>query len=85
MEEIYNPMKSAEIATEHNYNMLDGRLDNLAPEKPDLTDGQTHDELMELAPETLADEKESVLDKLKAELPEHEARRLVPGNPERER
>lgn len=68
-----------------NYNMLDGRLDNLAPEKPDLTDGQTHDELMELAPETLADEKESVLDKLKAELPEHEARRLVPGNPERER
>ena len=68
-----------------NYNMLDGRLDNLAPEKPDLTDGQTHDELMELAPETLAGEKESVLDKLKAELPEHEARHLVPGNPERER
>ena len=57
----------------------------MAPEKPDLTDGQTHDELMELAPETLAGEKESVLDKLKAELPEHEARRLVPGNPERER
>ena len=23
MEERYNPMKSAEIATEHNYNMLD--------------------------------------------------------------
>ena len=23
MEEKYNPMKSAEIATEHNYNMLD--------------------------------------------------------------
>ena len=31
MEEIYNPMKSAEIATEHNYNMLDGVLNNQAP------------------------------------------------------
>lgn len=40
---------------------------------------------MELAPETLADEKESVLDKLKAERPEHEARRLIPGDLERER
>lgn len=38
MEEKYNPMKSAEIATEHNYNMLDGILNNQAPppeqEKP---------------------------------------------------
>ena len=31
MEEIYNPMNSAEIATEHNYNMLDGVLNNQAP------------------------------------------------------
>ena len=31
MEERYNPMKSAEIATEHNYNMLDGVLNNQAP------------------------------------------------------
>ena len=31
MEERYNPMKSAEIATEHNYNMLDGGLNNQAP------------------------------------------------------
>ena len=31
MEERYNPMKSAEIATEHNYNMLDGILNNQAP------------------------------------------------------
>lgn len=78
------PMPGRPAHLPENY-LLNGRLDNLAPEKPDLTDGQTHDELMELAPETLADEKESVLDKLKAELPEHEARRLVPGNPERER
>ena len=38
MEEKYNPMKSAEIATEHNYNMLDGVLNNQDPppeqEKP---------------------------------------------------
>ena len=31
MEEKYNPMKSAEIAMEHNYNMLDGVLNNQAP------------------------------------------------------
>ena len=31
MEEKYNPMKSAEIATEHNYNMLDGVLNNQDP------------------------------------------------------
>ena len=31
MEEIYNPMKSAEIATEHNYNMMDGVHNNQAP------------------------------------------------------
>ena len=31
MEERYNPMKSADIATEHNYNMLDGVLNNQAP------------------------------------------------------
>ena len=38
MEEKYNPMKSAEIATELNYNMLDGVLNNQDPppeqEKP---------------------------------------------------
>lgn len=31
MEERYNPMKSAEIATEHNYNMLDDVLNNQVP------------------------------------------------------
>ena len=35
MEERYNPMKSAEIATEHNYNMLDGVLNNQAPPPED--------------------------------------------------
>jgi len=31
MEERYNPMKSAEIAAEHNYNMIDGVLNNQLP------------------------------------------------------
>ena len=31
MPETYNPMKSAEIATEQNYNMIDGVLNNLLP------------------------------------------------------
>ena len=31
MPETYNPMKSAEIAAEHNYNMIDGMLNNLLP------------------------------------------------------
>ena len=32
MEERYNPMKSAEIADEHNYNMIDGVLNNQLPD-----------------------------------------------------
>ena len=34
MEERYNPMKSAEIAAEHNYNMIDGVLNNQLPALP---------------------------------------------------
>ena len=66
-----------------NYNMLDGRLNNEPPVKPDLTDGQTHEEIRELAPETLPEEKPSVLDRLKSERPEHEARQITPPVPER--
>ena len=29
MEERYNPMKSAEIAAEHNYNMIEKKLDKV--------------------------------------------------------
>ena len=29
--ETYNPMKSAEISAEHNYNMIDGILNNQLP------------------------------------------------------
>ena len=42
MEERYNPMKSAEIATEHNYNMLDGVLNNQAPPPEEKAVSYTH-------------------------------------------
>ena len=35
MEERYNPMKSAEIAAEHNYNMIDGIINNLPALPPE--------------------------------------------------
>lgn len=34
MPEKYNPMKSAEIASEQNYNMIDGVLNNQPPAPP---------------------------------------------------
>ena len=79
-------LRNAELYVEGqtgNYNMLDGRLNNEPPVKPDLTDGQTHEEIRELAPETLPEEKPSVLDRLKSERPEHEARQITPPVPER--
>ena len=79
-------LRNAELYEEGqtgNYNMLDGRLNNEPPVKPDLTDGQTHEEIRELAPETLPEEKPSVLDRLKSERPEHEARQITPPVPER--
>ena len=71
-----------------NYNMLDGRLNNEPPERPDLTDGQTYGEIRELAPETLPEEtpeKPSLMERLKAERSEHEAKQAAPLMAERER
>ena len=34
MPDEYNPMKSAEIAAEQNYNMIDGVLNNQPPAPP---------------------------------------------------
>lgn len=34
MSEKYNPQKSAEIAAEQNYNMIDGVFNNLLPAQP---------------------------------------------------
>lgn len=81
-------LRNAELYEEGqtgNYNMLDGRLNNEPPERPDLTDGQTYEEIQELAPETLPEEKTSLMEKLKAGRPEHEARQVAPPAPERER
>ena len=81
-------LRNAELYEEGqtgNYNMLDGRLNNEPPERPDLTDGQTYEEIRELAPETLPEEKPTLMERLKAERPEHEAKQAAPPVPERER
>lgn len=83
-----NYLRNAELYEEGqtgNYNMLDGRLNNEPPERPDLTDGQTYEEIRELAPETLLEEKPSLLDRLKADRTEHESRQVTPPVLERER
>lgn len=59
----HNYLRSAELDAEQNYNMVDdGLLNNIEPPKPDLTDGQTYDEIRELAPETLPQEIHSAKD-----------------------
>ena len=64
--EKYNYLAAAEMSTEQNYNMLDGRINNVAAPRADLTDGQTYEEMKELAPETLPGAKPSVTEKLEA-------------------
>jgi hypothetical protein len=62
------PTAAVEMNAEQNCNMIDGVKNNEDEPKPDLTDGQTHDEIRELAPETLPeenDEKPSVLKQIK--------------------
>ena len=77
-------LRNAELYEEGqtgNYNMLDGRLNNEPPVRPDLTDGQTDEEIRELVPEA----KPSLMDHLKADKQEHEARQMIPPVSERER
>lgn len=86
VKEIENPIAAVELSTEQNYNMIDGLRNNLSTPKADLTDGQTHDEIQELAPETLPgvaapllDEKPSVMEQIR------EARKNpVPPSPKAE-
>ena len=61
IKEVENPLAATEMSTEQNYNMVDGLRNNMATPKADLTDGQTYEEVAELAPETLPREKPSVL------------------------
>jgi hypothetical protein len=63
--EIQNPIAAVEMSTEQNYNMIDGQRNNMAAPKPDLTDGQTHDEIRELAPASLPEAKPSVLEQIR--------------------
>lgn len=81
-------LRNAELYEEGqtgNYNMLDGRLNNEPPVRPDLTDGQTYEEMKELAPETLQGDKLSLMERLKVDRPEHDARQIAPPDLERER
>ncbi|MDR1021212.1 MAG: DUF4316 domain-containing protein [Synergistaceae bacterium] len=79
------PTAAAEADAEQNYNMIDGVKNNEGEPKPDLTDGQTHKKLCELAPETLPEdngEKPSVLKQIRES---REASRQSPKQkPERE-
>ena len=46
-------LRNAELYEEGqtgNYNMLDGRLNNEPPVRPDLTDGQTYEEIQGACP-----------------------------------
>lgn len=81
-----NYLKNAELYEEGqtgNYNMLNGTIDNEPPVCPDLTDGQTHEEIQELAPQTLPDAKPSIMERLKADHLEQEPRQTAPSEPER--
>lgn len=82
-----NYLRSAELTLEGqrgNYNQIDGLVNNEPPARADLTDGQTHEEIRELAPHTLPEERPSLVEQLKAGQPEHEARMAAPSLPERE-
>ena len=81
-----NYLRNAELDLEGekgNYNMIDGIVNNDPPIRADLTDGQTHEEVKELAPETLPNEKPSIMEKLRADRTAHEARGFQPSPPER--
>ena len=81
-----NYLRNAELDLEGekgNYNMIDGIVNNAPPVRADLTDGQTHEEVKELAPETLPNEKPSIMEKLRADRMEHEVRGFQPSPPER--
>lgn len=62
---LSNYLAAAEMSVEGNYNQIDGIINNERPRRADLTDGQTHEEIEELAPETLRNkEKPSILEQL---------------------
>ena len=64
VKELQNPLAAAEMSSEQNYNMIDGALNN-EKSRLDLTDGQTYEEVRELAPETLPEDKPSVMEQIR--------------------
>lgn len=55
----YNYIEPSEKILEQNENMIDGIINNTSSPKADLTDGQTYDEIKELIPESLEEQKHS--------------------------
>lgn len=81
-----NYLRNAELDLEGekgNYNMIDGIVNNEPPARADLTDGQTYEEIKELAPETLGSQKPSIMEKLKEAQAEKGSSLLQPDPPER--
>lgn len=56
---VINPLAAAEMSCEQNYNQIDGQINNLPSPQADLNDGQTYEEIKELAPEMLLHENEA--------------------------
>lgn len=81
-----NYLRNAELDLEGekgNYNMIDGIVNNDPPARADLTDGQTYEEIKELAPETLNTQKPSIMEKLKEAKTEKGSSLFQPEPPER--
>ena len=58
---VVNPLAATEMSAEQNYNQIDGQINNIATPRADLTDGQTLEEIKELAPEMLPSEEKPEL------------------------
>lgn len=71
-------LENAEVSTEGNYNMIDGILNNAPPQRDDLTDGQTFDEIKNLAPETLPEARHDKKPSVKNHLNTHTMSSLPP-------
>ena len=57
MPEKYNPLKSAELSGEQNYNMIDGILNNTATPPPQLPEKPV-DKVWEIPPKRRSRERE---------------------------
>ena len=58
MSEKYNPMKSAEMSAEQNYNMIDGTLNNICPPLPEPPEEKPLDKVKECPPRKRSRERE---------------------------